>query len=243
MCGGLYDLMQLPPTSHLHIPGSGTYCSSIGAEELAKLPKTDWKGRVVVVETAVGAQQAVAQILCHCRSGSKQQPIDAALGFCFWPPCKPPCGQDVSPEVPIALQVATSTVVYIFHLPSLQVQASIENTENCVAVLQPLFAAPDVFKCGVGVSCDNSTVQALTKQLQLRGIVDLGPLAYRAGFKQQSLGELSALLLGHVFVQPTPPSDTSQASGMPVEQLRRMGTCAWVCRELAVKLAPLWLPI
>lgn len=76
------------------------------------------------------------------------------------------------------------------------------------------------------------------------GLVDLGTLAGRAGFKQQSLELLCALLLGHTFEQ-APVSSENVIDGLciPADQLRRWGTRAWVSREVAVKLAPLWLPV
>lgn len=77
--------MIMAANDTVHIPGSGTYCSAISAEQLASLPKQEWQGRVHVAMTVTEAQRAVANILSHCRRASKVQRTEAALGVCLWP--------------------------------------------------------------------------------------------------------------------------------------------------------------
>lgn len=100
------EAMHPPASTHLHIPGSGSYRCSIGAEGLAALPHREWQGPVSVVRTAAAAQTAVASILCHCRRASKQDPVEAILGMVFWPQLEPRCQETESPDRPATLQVS-----------------------------------------------------------------------------------------------------------------------------------------
>lgn len=79
-----------------------------------------------------------------------------------------------------------------------------------------------------------------------RGFVDLAPLAQRGGFQQQSLEELSGMLLGHTWGGPQRPTSGDpecQDGRTDSPRAQCLGTQAWAVREIAVKLAPLWLPL
>lgn len=76
--------------------------------------------------------------------------------------------------------------------------------------------------------------------------MDLVPLAQRGGFQQQSLEALCGMLLGHTWGQQRRPASNevkTQEGLTSSAQVQCPDTLAWVVREIAVKLAPLWLPV
>lgn len=69
----------------------------------------------------------------------------------------------------VVLQVSTSSAVYIFRLQALQAHGRMKDPADVLHLLQPLLAAPDVFKCGVGHAQAQQTLQQLGgRQQQLR---------------------------------------------------------------------------
>lgn len=66
------------------------------------------------------------------------------------------------------MQVATSSAVYVFPLLSPRAEALSMEVTKVLDVLQPLLAAPDVFKCGVGRGVHEALQAQQQGQLQLR---------------------------------------------------------------------------
>lgn len=71
--------------------------------------------------------------------------------------------------------------------------------------------------------------------------MDTERVAQKAKFQRPSVQALSCLLLGHSIRLAQRRSNWVAAELTP-EQVSYAATDAWVCREISLVLAPLWLP-
>lgn len=184
----------------------------ITRDEVNALPVRRYEGEIVLVDD----DEALAR-------AAEDAAVSGAVGFDTEtrPAFRP--GESYLPSV---FQLATARAVYVFQL-----------RRDFSAFLRAVLQNADLVKAGISVSDD---LKGLKKVFSFdeAGVLDLGTVAKRHGYRQTGVRNLATLVLG--FRVPKGAKTTNWAAArLTPQQLLYAATDAWVCRELYVRFREL----
>ena len=173
-------------------------------------PNISWNGSVKVLENAKGMTKASAEILesgeCH-------------LGF----DVEFVAGKG-NQNIPVLVQIATETSVYLFRLCKLSGQ-------RCKPLL-PLLTNEKVVKTGRGIKQDVERLQGLQK-FDAAGFVDIATITREhLNFENNSLNNLAQHFLKRSLKKRPPKSGNWASEKLTESQINYAATDAWVSREI-----------
>ncbi len=182
-------------------------------EEVARLALRKYEGPIRLVGSARDLERAIHVIREERVVGLDTETKPAFQKSQFYLPC--------------LVQVAASSVVYLFQLKRMEFSgALVEMLEN-----------PALIKAGIGLADDFSSLK-LVFPFEPQNIVDLSLVARRRGFKKTGVRNLAAQLLGFRVTKGSSTSNWASPRLTP-KQISYAATDAWVCRELFLRFQQL----
>jgi ribonuclease D len=179
---------------------------SISREEMADLPIRRYEGKVCLVATPQGLEQALADFRQERVVG-----LDTETRPAF---------RKGESYLPCLVQAATASAVYLFQFRGV----------NVFPGLAELFSEPRIIKAGVGLAHDLRQLK-LVFPFAEQNVVDLGVAARRSGLEQSGVRNLAGMLLGFRIPKGTSTSNWA-ARHLSSAQITYAATDAWACREL-----------
>ncbi len=195
-----------------HFPAPPYERSTLTREVINALPLGGFTGRIEVVE-ASGAAAA-----CDALRAAAQLGSESILGFDT--ESRPSFRR--GERYPIALvQLATADLACLFR---------IDAGEGPASALRELLGSSEVSKVAQGPADE---VRELRErwQVEVRGVIDLVPIARAAGCSPLSLRALAAAYLGMRIAKGAQTSNWA-APRLTARQQRYAATDAWACREI-----------
>jgi len=173
-------------------------------------PNISWNGPVKVLQNAKGMNKALAEIL---ESGESHFGFDVEF-----------VAGKGNQNVPVLVQIATETSVYLFRLCKLSGQ-------GCKPLL-PLLTNEKVVKTGIGIKQDVERLQELQK-FDAAGFVDIAAVTREhLNFKNNSLNSLAQHFLKKSLKKRPPKSGNWASEKLTESQINYAATDAWVSREI-----------
>lgn len=182
---------------------------AISRDDLIDLPMQRYEGPVEFVDTPAALAAATADIRSERVTGFDTETR--------------PAFRKGESYLPSLVQVATARAVYIFPLRLAETHA----------VLVELLESPNAIKAGVALAYDLRTLQQVVPFAE-QGIVDLGLVARRNGYKQTGVRNLAGMFLGFRIAKGARTTNWAAPHLTPA-QINYAATDAWVCRELLLK--------
>lgn len=196
---------MLTPTMHQPFDRLG-FDRRMTREEINSLPIKSYRGKIKVINTRDGLDQAV-----------KELSQEKVLGFDTETRPNFVKGQDNPPAL---LQLAGEKTVFLFQL----------NQTKFPMKLRRLLESKRILKCGVAVDQDIIQLQK-TAPFVDDGFVELSKVAKAAGIKNHGLRGMTAVLLGFRISKSSQRSNWA-ADRLTQKQIHYAATDAWVGREL-----------
>ena len=188
---------------------------TISREDMAQLPIRRYEGRVRVVATEEGLQEA--------RSDLRQE---AVVGLDTE---TRPAFKKGERHLPCLVQTATARAVYLFQL---------RRTE-AFPVLAELLGDARIVKAGISLKDDLRALKQVFP-FEEQNMLDLGTVARSKGFGQTGVRNLAGILLG-TRIPKGPKTSNWAARELSPAQITYAATDAWVCRELYLRFTSLGL--
>jgi len=180
--------------------------STISNEEVARLPKIRFEGRIVVVERQEEAERACAEILRHRVVG-------------FDTETRPSFVRGKTYRVSL-LQLSTGDCCYLFRL-------------NRIGLRRPLvdiLTSEAVKKVGLATQGDMRSLKAL-RRFNPRGFIDLQSIVSGYGISELGLRKLAAIVVGGRLSKAQRLSNW-EAAELTESQKIYSATDAWVALEI-----------
>jgi ribonuclease D len=182
-------------------------------EEVAQLAIKKYEGTICLVASAQDLKRAI-----HVIRGEEVVGLDTETKPTFRK------GQF---HLPCLVQIATTSVVYLFQLKRMEFSGMLEEVlEN-----------PALIKVGIGLADDLKNLKKVFP-FEPQNIIDLSLVAQRQGFKQSSVRSLAGQLLGFRITKNSSTSNWASPRLKP-KQIAYAATDAWVCRELFLRFQQL----
>jgi ribonuclease D len=185
----------------------------ITPEAVNALPVLRYEGEIVLVQDARALTRMQAEAM-QCASVG----FDTETRPAFRP------GESYLPSV---FQLATGRAVYVLQLARMDFSGP----------LAALLAHAAIAKAGVSVADDLKQLRKVFP-FEEAGVVDLGIVAKRHGFRQTGVRNLAALVLG-IRVPKGAKTTNWAAPRLSEQQLVYAATDAWVCRLLYLRFRQL----
>lgn len=184
--------------------------STITNEVIDTLPRKEFSGLIVVVDSEKGMEQMV-EVLRNER----------LLGYDT--ETRPAFKKGVS--YPMALlQLSTQDTAFLVRLQRVAMSAG----------LIELLQSPDIIKVGAAIRDDIKGMQKL-KRFKPQGFVDLQQIVERWGIQEKSVKKMAAIVLGIKVSKAQRLSNWEAVSLTPAQQ-DYAAMDAWVCREIYSQL-------
>lgn len=184
--------------------------STITNEVIDSLPRKEFSGRIVVVDSEQ-AMDDMVEVLSHER----------LLGYDT--ETRPAFKKGVS--YPMALlQLSTHDTAFLVRLQRVNMSAGL------VEVLQ----SPDIIKVGAAIRDDIKGMQKL-KRFKPQGFIDLQQVVEQWGIQEKSVKKMAAIVLG-IKVSKAQRLSNWEAISLTPPQQDYAAMDAWVCREIYRKL-------
>lgn len=186
--------------------------SSIGAEELEKMPLKSFPGTIEVIDKFnIRYTAAIAYLMTQKVIGfdTETRPSFEAHHY----------HHDVA-----LLQLSGEDRAFLFRLNTLGLRKGLRN----------ILANPKILKVGAAVKDDIRALQCLA-YFKAAGFVDLQRIVWEWGIKDKSVKKMSALILGF-RISKTQQLSNWEADSLSSAQKLYAATDAWVCREMYNKL-------
>ena len=179
---------------------------TISREDIAALPIRRYEGEVCVVATREQLERAMDDLRREAVVG-----LDTETRPAF---------RKGESYLPCLVQLATARAVYLFQLRAMDFSGA----------LREVLEAPQPVKAGLSLAHDLRQLR-LVFAFEPRAIVDIGPLAKRAGIGQTGVRNLAGMLLGFRIPKGSKTSNWA-APRLSAAQIAYAATDAWACREL-----------
>jgi hypothetical protein len=186
---------------------------TITKEEVALLPIRKYEGMIRLVASDRDLEQAIHDIRDEQVVGMDTETKPTFRKNQFHLPC--------------LVQIATASVVYLFHLKRMDFSRALADVLGNRALI----------KAGVGLANDLSSLK-MVFSFEPQNIVDLSLVAQRHGINQSGVRNLAARLLGFRVTKSCSTSNWDRSQLTP-KQIVYAATDAWVCRELFLRFQQL----
>lgn len=186
------------------------FAEHITNEEVAELPVCRFGGRIVVIDSEEGVQQACAELM-------------AADAIGFDTETRPSFKAGVVNKTAL-LQLSTDATCYLFRLNKMKLERAI------LKVLE----SKKVVKVGADIKNDLRGLQALSR-FRPAGFVDLQSVGAEWGVEEKSVRKMSGIVLG-MRVSKAQRLSNWEASELTEAQQQYAATDAWVCLEMYRRL-------
>jgi len=180
--------------------------STISNEEIIRLPKIKFEGRIVVVERQKEVERACAEISRHCMVG-------------FDTETRPSFVQGKTYKVSL-LQLSARDCCYLFRL----------NKTGLKRPLLDILASKTIKKVGLDTKGDIRSLKAL-RRFNPHGFIDLQSIVSKYGICELSLRKLAAIVVGGRLSKAQRLSNW-EAAELTESQKVYSATDAWVALEI-----------
>ena len=186
------------------------FVENISNDELAQLPLGQFEGRIVVIDSQKGLNEACDHLLAQ-----------RAIGFDT--ETRPAFTAGSTNRVAL-LQLATAECCYLFRLSAMPLDRAVTKVlEN-----------QEVIKVGAAVRDDLKALIAL-RNFKPRGFVDLQSIVNRYGIRELSLRKMAAIVLG-IRISKAQRLSNWEAEELTELQQVYAATDAWAALEIYNKL-------
>ncbi len=188
------------------------YRISINSEEIERLPKVSFTGRIVVIDSLGREYDKAVRYL-------KRQRL---IGFDT--ESKPVFSHNVRGHGVSLVQLSGASEAYLFRIRKMGM-----DRELC-----EILADPRIVKVGAAVNDDVRGLQRYSG-FEPRSFVDLQKMVCEYGIRDKSVKKMAAIILG-IHISKAQQLSNWEADELTESQLRYAATDAWVCREMYKKL-------